>query len=47
MSLSPIVQWYLNNQAWYKNVQAGSYQRQRLGEENEKSHHFNRAKHSH
>src|SRR5690554_3466024 len=25
------VQWYLDNQAWCKNVQDGSYQRQRLG----------------
>jgi dTDP-glucose 4,6-dehydratase len=26
------VQWYLDNQAWCKNVQDGSYQRERLGE---------------
>jgi len=25
------IQWYLDNQAWCKNVQDGSYQRQRLG----------------
>lgn len=25
------IQWYLNNQAWCKNVQDGSYQRERLG----------------
>ncbi len=25
------VQWYLDNQQWCKNVQDGSYQRERLG----------------
>ncbi|WP_440054161.1 dTDP-glucose 4,6-dehydratase [Pseudoalteromonas sp. T1lg65] len=25
------IQWYLNNQEWCKNVQSGSYQRERLG----------------
>jgi len=27
------VTWYLNNQVWCKNVQSGSYQRERLGKE--------------
>ena len=27
------VNWYLNNQVWCKNVQSGSYQRERLGKE--------------
>ena len=30
--LKKTVQWYLDNQAWCKRVQDGSYQRQRLGE---------------
>lgn len=29
--LKKTVQWYLNNQGWCKNVQDGSYQRERLG----------------
>ena len=32
--LKKTVQWYLDNQAWCKRVQDGSYQRQRLGENN-------------
>ena len=32
--LRKTVQWYLENQAWCKNVQDGSYQRERLGELN-------------
>lgn len=32
--LRKTVQWYLDNQAWCKNVQDGSYQRERLGEIN-------------
>ena len=30
--LHKTIQWYLNNQSWCKNVQDGSYQRERLGE---------------
>lgn len=30
--LRKTVQWYLNNQTWCKNVQDGSYKRERLGE---------------
>lgn len=29
--LKKTIQWYLNNQVWCKNVQDGSYQRERLG----------------
>ncbi len=25
------VEWYINNKAWYKNIQNGSYQLKRLG----------------
>jgi dTDP-glucose 4,6-dehydratase len=32
--LKKTVQWYFDNQAWCKRVQDGSYQRQRLGENN-------------
>ncbi len=32
--LRKTVQWYLDNQAWCKRIQDGSYQRQRLGENN-------------
>jgi len=32
--LRKTVQWYLDNQSWCKNVQDGSYQRERLGEIN-------------
>lgn len=32
--LSKTVQWYLDNQTWCKNVQDGSYKRERLGELN-------------
>jgi len=32
--LKKTVRWYLDNQAWCKRVQDGSYQRQRLGENN-------------
>ena len=33
--LRKTVQWYLDNQSWCKNVQDGSYQRERLGIESE------------
>jgi len=32
--LQKTIQWYLDNQTWCKNVQDGSYQRERLGEIN-------------
>lgn len=32
--LTKTIQWYLDNQMWCKNVQDGSYQRERLGEIN-------------
>ncbi|MDN3434304.1 dTDP-glucose 4,6-dehydratase [Pseudoalteromonas sp. APC 3356] len=32
--LKKTIQWYLNNQVWCKNVQDGSYKRERLGELN-------------
>ena len=32
--LRKTIQWYLTNQQWCKNVQDGSYQRERLGEIN-------------
>ena len=32
--LRKTIQWYLDNQSWCKNVQDGSYQRERLGEIN-------------
>jgi dTDP-glucose 4,6-dehydratase len=30
--LRKTIQWYLDNQQWCKNVQDGSYQRERLGQ---------------
>lgn len=35
--LHKTIQWYLDNQSWCKNVQDGSYQRERLGAINTKS----------
>ena len=32
--LRKTIEWYLANQSWCKNVQDGSYQRERLGEIN-------------